>query len=285
MSEPSHVEADIGWAVVGLGRAGQARVRDLDSLPGHRLVAAVGAREGEAAIRAAIADDATDAVIVCSDNASHARWVRAALEADRHVVCEFPLAEDAETARALYALASERRRVLHVELIGLLTESHRGWFARRERIASITIDFAGGRYRWVDDALRAGLLGTLAVGRLHALWSLCGPLELVAARHDERDGVSQLDVELRGSAGQRLALRDARGPALQRRASWEVREASGAAVEPVPVPPLGAGLFASDLLAAGERIRTADRAGRYVEDDIVVEVLALADAINRRLRG
>ncbi len=285
MFEPSPVDAPIGWVVVGLGRAGQARVRDLAALPGHRLVAAVAAREGEAAIDAAIAHPETDAVLVCTDNASHARWVQAALMASRHVVCEFPLAEDAATAQALYALAAERGRVLHVELIGLLTESHRGWVERREAIASIEVDFAGSRYRWVDDALCAGLVGTLAVGRLHALWSLCGPLTLIDARHDEDAGTSRLEVALRGAAGQDLRLCDARGPKSSRRAAWRVLDAAGAEVEPAAVQPLSAGLFASDLLAAGERIRSGDREGRYVEDATVVEVLALADAINRRVRG
>src|SRR5690606_9515317 len=62
-----------------------------------------------------------DAVAVCSPNPAHAEQVRAALLAKRHVVCEYPLAPDAEQAAALFALAAQVDRVLHVEHIELLT--------------------------------------------------------------------------------------------------------------------------------------------------------------------
>jgi predicted dehydrogenase len=59
-----------------------------------------------------IADDGIDAVYVALPTALHARWVRAALEAGKHVLCEKPLAATAAVARELAATARKRGRVL-----------------------------------------------------------------------------------------------------------------------------------------------------------------------------
>ncbi|MRG61708.1 gfo/Idh/MocA family oxidoreductase [Agromyces sp. CFH 90414] len=58
-----------------------------------------------------------DVVHVCTPNATHARIVRAALEAGKHVICEKPLATDAATAAELTALAAERGLVAAVPFV------------------------------------------------------------------------------------------------------------------------------------------------------------------------
>lgn len=59
----------------------------------------------------------SDVVHVCSPNARHAEHVRAALQAGRHVVCEKPLAVDAEEAAALASLAEEAGVVASVPFV------------------------------------------------------------------------------------------------------------------------------------------------------------------------
>ncbi len=61
-----------------------------------------------------IADPAIDAVHICTTNHTHARLVKLAMEAGKHVLCEKPLATTADDARALAALAAERDGVYAV---------------------------------------------------------------------------------------------------------------------------------------------------------------------------
>ena len=52
-----------------------------------------------------LADDAIDVVHVCTPNATHVRFARAAIEAGKHVVCEKPLATSRSDAEQLVAQA------------------------------------------------------------------------------------------------------------------------------------------------------------------------------------
>lgn len=61
---------------------------------------------------ALLAEADVDAVYVPLPNALHHRWVLAALEAGRHVLCEKPLAVDARQAAEMVAMAEERGLLL-----------------------------------------------------------------------------------------------------------------------------------------------------------------------------
>ncbi len=304
---PGHVQraAPLRWLVLGLGRAGTARVRDLQASPDHHLVAALGARSDQAALQAAIGDPDIDAVAVCTDNASHPAWVEAALAAGHHVLCEFPLAPTAEGCAALLADAARRQRVLHVEAIGLLTDAQRALLAVRRDIATLDCAFAGDCYRWVADEVRAGHLGQLAIGRLLALWQLVGPLTLVDVRcqvalapppggstasdvakgvdvaaQDDQAPSFQLHAELHGAAGQKVTLREARGPGVARESSLRASDVDGRELGFRAAHRSGPGLFAADLAAFAERVASGDRRGRYVADADLIAVTALAEAIS-----
>jgi len=70
-----------------------------------------------ASVEELLVDDSVDLVHVCTPNASHAAIAMGALEADKHVVCEKPLATDPETAASLVRLAAERNRVATVPFV------------------------------------------------------------------------------------------------------------------------------------------------------------------------
>lgn len=267
------------WGVVGLGRAGQARVAAIAERPALALAGTVGRRGGgTTTLDALCADPTVDGVIVCSENAHHFAAARQALGAGKHVIVEFPLAASAAEAEALYALAATAGRVLHCELIGLLGGRHRAMkrYVGAVEVEWLRMSFTGRLYRWVADEAAAGRVGQLAVARLHALWDLFGPLSLVAARCGRDGDGYRLEVELR-AGGVRLWLDERRGRAQARGSAIEGALVGGAPFAP-PTGEAVAGLFGRDLDAAIARIERG--AAGYVDDAVVVAVLALAEAIS-----
>lgn len=93
--------------VVGTGYAGQRHVEALREI-GVSVVGPLSARE-VAQDPVALRDERVGAVHVCGWNDLHPVLVRAALAAEKHVICEKPLALDARTAEELADLAERSR--------------------------------------------------------------------------------------------------------------------------------------------------------------------------------
>jgi biliverdin reductase len=69
--------------------------------------------------------DDVDLVVICSINRDRAAIARAALEAGKHVIAEYPLALEAQTALEIIQLAKAKNLLLHVEHIELMGGLHR----------------------------------------------------------------------------------------------------------------------------------------------------------------
>ncbi len=274
------------WGVVGLGRAGQARIKAIDARPHLSLAGTVGRRpeRGTTTLDALCADPAVDGVVICSENAHHAPAARRVLEAGKHAIVEFPLAGGADEAAELFALARARGRILHTELIGLLTARHRAArdLCRTAPVAGLSVHFTGGSYRWVADEIAAGRIGQLAIGRLHALHDLLGPLTLddvECVRDGER---YRLVARFTGVGGARIVLDERRGPELKRGSRMTGQLADGRPFAPAARDEPG-DLFGQDFERALGRI-AGDPDAAYVDDEAVVAMLRLAERISGHLR-
>lgn len=64
-----------------------------------------------------LADESLDVVHVCTTNVTHAAIAESALEADKHVVCEKPLAVTPEAAASLVGLASRQEKIATVPFV------------------------------------------------------------------------------------------------------------------------------------------------------------------------
>ncbi len=124
--------------MVGTGFVARLRAEALQTMPQARLVAVAGhsaadteafaQRHGAVAVeqwQALVDHPDLDLIIVCHINRDHGTVAAAALNGDRHVVVEYPLALNAEEAQALVTLALAKQRLLHVEHIELLGGTHR----------------------------------------------------------------------------------------------------------------------------------------------------------------
>ena len=173
------------FAVVGSGGMGHARATHLTQLPGCAVSAvssrnaitgpALAARFGaafEPDWQSAVARDDVDAVCVATHNDSHAPIARAALEAGKHVLVEYPLATSVEDADRLLGLASARGLTLHVGHDQALVGWHVGI-----KLAVATL----GELRALN-----GVLATPARGGGRSLWrnkTLSGPPFMVGVAY------------------------------------------------------------------------------------------------------
>lgn len=122
-----------------------------------------------------------DLVIICTINCDHGQIVRAALEADKHVVIEYPLALSACEAQDLISMAQQRDKLLHIEHIELLGGLHQ---AIGQHISEIGKVFYG-RYttlspqrpvkrRWNYHKTMFGFPLSAALSRIHRFTDLFG---------------------------------------------------------------------------------------------------------------
>jgi biliverdin reductase len=130
-----------------------------------------------------------DLVVIATVNCLHGAIVRAALEARKHVVVEYPLSLDVAEAEELIQLATIQQKLLHVEHIELLSGIH---LAARSALPRIGAPFhvryssfnpqqpAPQKWTYHPELFGFPLMG--AVSRLHRLTDLFGSVATVSCQ-------------------------------------------------------------------------------------------------------
>jgi biliverdin reductase len=128
-------------------------------------------------------------VIICTINRDHGAIARAALEAGKHVVVEYPLSLDPKDAESLIALAQAKGKLLHVEhieLLGGLHQALRQWLpeignAFYARYVTIT-PVRPAPQRWTYHPELFGFPFSGAVSRIHRFTDLFGEVASVSCQ-------------------------------------------------------------------------------------------------------
>lgn len=131
----------VRWGFIGAGYvASRAMAPAVHAASGAELYAVASRNAARSAelepvvvhnsYRALIEDSNVDAVYISLTNVQHKEWVIAALEAGKHVLCEKPLALNADEVRSMNAVA-ERHQCLLVEAVWTR------WQPRMKRMAQV----------------------------------------------------------------------------------------------------------------------------------------------------
>ncbi|KAF7598185.1 MAG: oxidoreductase [Candidatus Dactylopiibacterium carminicum] len=117
----------IRWGILGYARIARLQVIPAILASGNGRVHALASRDpaklaeaqaqvpeltARASYEEVLRDPAVDAIYIPLPNSLHKHWAIAALDAGKHVLCEKPLALDAQEAREMFAAAQRNRRVL-----------------------------------------------------------------------------------------------------------------------------------------------------------------------------
>jgi predicted dehydrogenase len=253
MSEPVRI------ALIGMGSAGQSRHRALAEVPGFTLGGIVSRRAGVGtrSLEEVLADSKTEAVAISTEPVDHPGAVRRALEAGKHVLCDYPLAFTASEASALFALADEKRLMLHPEHIGLLSHAHEIARQTADELGEV-IDgqfiFTGDWNERLADEQRSGPFPFLSIPRLLQLADLFGPFTIFDHQWyaDARAGRIQLRLRFVHGSGTMVFLEDRR-PGQTRTRRMRMRLLRG--TFQWPEEPGTEGLFAKDLERFHDEIR------------------------------
>jgi biliverdin reductase len=130
-----------------------------------------------------------DIIIICTINRDHGIIARAAIEAGKHVIIEYPLALDPKEAAAIINLAKTKEKLLHVEHIEILGGVHQTIKKHLPDIGNIFY----ARYttiapqrpaprRWSYDREMFGFPFSAALSRINRLTDLFGEVAEVSCQ-------------------------------------------------------------------------------------------------------
>ncbi|AFZ36374.1 oxidoreductase domain protein [Stanieria cyanosphaera PCC 7437] len=130
-----------------------------------------------------------DLIFICTINRDHGAIAQAALEADKHVVVEYPLALNPQQAAAIIALAKAKSKLLHVEHIELIGGVHQAICQNLSEVGNVVY----ARYatispqkhfsrRWSYHREMFGFPLSAALSRVHRLTDLFGTVATVACQ-------------------------------------------------------------------------------------------------------
>ena len=208
---PSYEEINlpIRVGIVGTGFAAKVRAQSLATESRTQLVAVAGRNPERTAEFAqsfdvlAVADWQTlvqmpdiDLVIVATINAHHSAIVRAAIEAGKHTIVEYPLALDLRSATEIVQLAAAKKVLLHVEhieLLGGLHQTMREWLDRLGEVHyarySTIVCQRPVPEKWTFHRSEFGFPLMAALSRLHRFTDLFGSIESVNCNNQYWGGV------------------------------------------------------------------------------------------------
>ncbi|XP_067674650.1 biliverdin reductase A-like [Haliotis asinina] len=208
--------------VIGVGIAGRVRIRDLKEAEaggkGLKLAGFVSRRsliiDG---VRQLNQDEALQSpdvhgVMVCTEPGSHEEIVQRALDHNKHVLVEYPVALSPQKARDMYSQAAEKGLVLHEENIALLTEAQ----ARlKEKVATTTsrltsgeITLRGNYNGWIEDFSRSGLPFLTNVSIIQTVIAVFGEVKATRAEMEttEKGFIASGELETHTGSVIRLTL-------------------------------------------------------------------------------
>lgn len=185
--------------IIGTGYVAKMRSEVFQADPRSQLIAVAGHApdsveafanqcniEAEVGWRKLIERDDIDLIVICSVNRDHDIMTQTALEQNKHVIVEYPLSLNPQTAQDLITLAQQKQKLLHVEHIELLGGLHNSIQNALDQIGKIfyiryvTLSAKHPAPRkWTYQPSLFGFPFVGALSRLHRLIDLLGTVNTV----------------------------------------------------------------------------------------------------------
>jgi len=295
-----------GVIVVGVGRAGGARIRDIGNaalyatvfpiLQGVKLVGFVSRRadvkiEGSEnlVLEEALARPDVHCAIIATENSTHESLARQCLNAGKHVLVDFPLSINAEAVKSLTSLAKEKGVKCAEEDIGLLTADYKTLqeYAKSREVESGFITLGGSMNGWIGDWKKSGSPFHCSSNCMHTLLDICGDITPVSAHAeyvaDTKCNAYATFKTQQGKLVELSILREVRDKPYRKK-EFEFKFTDGSTFEPPnspytpPTPPDKPGLFMKDFIQFVEHVK--EGVERVPSDWVTFRAVQLADEVD-----
>eukprot|EP00128_Syssomonas_multiformis_P014501 Colp12_sorted_trinity150504_noHs@15404 len=256
------IDFKINLVVVGYGMAGQIRVRDAGQIPHFESKGVVSRREnvGTITFEEALNSNEVDAVAICTENNEHSEQVRAALNAGKHVLVEFPLSLSAKDAKELFDLAESKGLVLHVEHIELLSTYYiaaKEEILKHGKVKHAAITFNGGNMsRWMARPELSGFPSFSGIARATRLYDLVGPPEVHSATCTRKSPQFEMVAHLT-AGGAPAVWTERRGYGSKRSTDIDIEFEDGARIHEWPDVFQAHSLFTADMCVFAHKVAAA----------------------------
>lgn len=204
-------ENPVNVGLVGTGYAAKLRAETLRAEPRSHLVAVAGHTSDRteefskthscAPIESwekLVQEKELDLIIVSTINREHGAIARAALEAGKHVVVEYPLTLDVKEAEELIVLAKAKGKLLHVEHIELLGGLHQALRQHLPEIGDVfyarystVVSQSPAPHKWTYHPDLFGFPFMGALSRFHRFTDLFGQVATVSCQAQFWEGESE----------------------------------------------------------------------------------------------
>ncbi|MBL7684893.1 MAG: Gfo/Idh/MocA family oxidoreductase [Deltaproteobacteria bacterium] len=267
-------------AIIGLGTAGRARLSAVQS-SSHFELAGVVSRRSEfstLSLEEVLQDPSIEAVAISTENALHGSQVWQVLQSQKHVLCDYPLCFSETEARQLFTCAQDQKKVLHVEHIALLMQSHQILKTQIPHLGS----FIEGEFRFtagwnpsLQDLSRQGPFPFLCESRLVQLSDLLGAFEVESSSVIQNEQQAELRLQLGFASGGRIFFQETRAVHLKRERYFRARFEKGEIGWPGVVEPRG--LFEKDLEHFYKRVRLGSK--NYYDEEQMIKILGMLEKL------
>lgn len=253
----------ITFALQGLGSAGRSRLKAAQELSSIVQCAGVISRrpdQGTLPLATALKDPQIKAVSIATENTHHPQAVRQALEAGKHVLCDYPLSWRATEAKELYQLARQKKLILHVEHLSLITQAHQAFKKMLQTFGDIKngqYHFKGGwNAKWADPNYR-GPLSIVAYPRLMQIADWLGPFSIIEKSLSETPTHAHIQLKLKLAQGGEIDFLEERQAGLKRQRSFSLQGPQDKLNwdSNTGTSPIETGLFTKDLKHFCQRIQ------------------------------
>lgn len=265
-------------ALIGIGKVSQSRIRAISETDFFELAGLVSRRigVGDKTFEEVLQDDSISAVAISTENTNHAACARRALKADKHVLCDYPLALSGQEAADLFQLAEEKKKVLQVEHITLLTKAHQQF---KKNISSLgkliqgKFDFQAGWNSSLADISRQGPFPFLVESRLVQLADLFGEFEVLNSIWHSNEKEAEIQLLLRFKKGGEISFSEKRGENLKRERFFTAQFEKGEAAWPELQETKG--LFKKDLEIFYTRLTSSEPC--YYDESLNIKILKILE--------
>lgn len=277
------IKSPVKIALIGIGKVAQARMNALAEMNSFELAALVSRRSGigDKSFETVLEDESIEAVAISTENSTHSYFVRKALEAGKHVLCDYPLCFSAKDALELFELARARNKVLQVEHIALLTNAHQ----QLKRKISFLGKLVRGEFifqaHWsssLADVSKQGRFPFLAESRLIQLADLFGEFEVIQSEWYANEKEAMIEFLLQFKKGGEILFTEKRAENFKRERFFKAEFEKGKAGWPDLKE--ARGLFKKDLEVFHERITNALPC--YYDETLNVKILAILEQVSSK---